>query len=161
VNAALGNALGLLVSVAVGGAAGHWAARSAPRVVRHATAARVATPRSAAATLAFLSPLKRGDNLDGWTVRRIGGVEHGAVHVLFARGDDLIELSVALSSDAGPVPPARAGRYAIFYSIRHSTTLEGDTGTSLAGALAQILSKNESVAPPPGLTPFQLDTHVQ
>lgn len=152
---AFANAFGLLVCAGLGTAVGHWAERPAARTAAPARA--VAESRPSAAVLALLAPFEPGATIDGWTVRRISGVERGAVHVLMARGDDAIELSVVLASDAGPTPAALAGRYAVYYSIRHSTTLAADSGVRLASALARVLSNNAKL-PPPGLTPFQFDS---
>jgi hypothetical protein len=108
-------------------------------------------PPPTAADLALIAPLKPGEVLAGWTLTEIQGVESGVLGVVMSREQGSVRLIVALASDEAPVPPASAGRFAVYYSARRTLP---DDARSLAGALADILQKNQSVPTPPGLSPF-------
>lgn len=110
-------------------------------------------PRSvSAAELALLAPLAPGSALADFEVREILGVEAGSLRVDCRRGEVGVALDVALAAEGEPAPPARAGRYAIFYALRGASPAEGER---LARALAAVLEANGGVAPPPGLGPYR------
>ena len=110
-------------------------------------------PRSAsAAELAVLAPLVPGAALADFVVREIVGVgDEGSLRVVCERGSVGVALDVALAAEGGPAPPARSGRYAIFYALRGASPAEGE---GLARALAAVLEHNAGVASPPGLRPY-------
>jgi len=112
---------------------------------------RRAPPAPTAADLALLSPLKPGETLAGWQVTEIQGIESGVLGVVVSRNQSSVRLIVALASDEGPAAPASAGRFAVYYSARRTLP---DDARSLAGALADVLSKNQGVPVPSGLGPF-------
>ena len=72
------------------------------------------------------------------------------MRVVVARKDAVVRLDIALADPEGPVPPATAGRYAIFYSLRGATP---DDGERLAKKLAAAISRN-GAPPPAGMTTF-------
>lgn len=113
-------------------------------------------PRPAGpAERALVAPLAEGSALDDYEVREIHAVgPEGAMQVVCAKGRSVVRLSVALltpATEEGPEPPAVAGRYAIFYSLRGASPEEGER---LARALAEVLSKNDAAPAPPGMAPF-------
>ena len=110
-------------------------------------------PRSAsAAELAVLAPLVPGAALADFVVREIVGVGgEGSLRVVCERGPVGVALDVALAAEGGPAPPARSGRYAVFYALRGASPAEGE---GLARALAAVLEHNAGVASPPGLRPY-------
>ncbi|HZF48507.1 MAG TPA: hypothetical protein VE093_07665 [Polyangiaceae bacterium] len=112
-----------------------------------------APPRPATAEeMALLAPLEKGTSLGGWEVLRIEGTDRGALRVVCVKGRALVRLYVALATDGGPAPPATAGRYAIFYSLKDATAEEGER---LATELAAVIKKNQAAPPPAGMTPFE------
>ena len=102
--------------------------------------------------LALLAPLTKGSSLAGWEIIRIEGTDRGALRVVCAQKRSLVRLYVALASDDGPAPPAAAGKFAVFYSLKDASAQDGER---LATELAAILEKNKDAPPPPGMTPFQ------
>jgi hypothetical protein len=106
-----------------------------------------ATPAEAA----LLSPLAKGSALGGWEVQRVEGIDRGALKIVCVKGRAGIHLYVALASDDGPAPPATAGRYAIFYSLKDAAPEDGER---LAKEVAAVVEKNTEVPPPEGMTPF-------
>lgn len=111
-------------------------------------------PRSAsAAELALLAPLTPGSALADFEVTEIVGVgPEGSLRVVCERGAVGVALDVALAAEGEPTPPARAGRYAIFYALRGASPAEGE---QLAVALAAFLEHNAGAAIPPGLGPYR------
>jgi hypothetical protein len=103
------------------------------------------------AELALVAPLVPGARLENFEVREVRAVESGVLTLVLAKERAIVRLSVALAEDAGPAPPALAGRYAIFYSLRNA---QPEDGERLARALARILDKHADVPAPPGLSPF-------
>jgi hypothetical protein len=103
------------------------------------------------AEMALLSPLKPGEMLAGWHVVAIQGIQDGVLVVVVSQDDRSVRLIVALSSEDGPVPPASAGRFAVYYSAHHTPS---DEALSLASALADVLRNNQNVPVPPRLAPF-------
>jgi hypothetical protein len=63
----------------------------------------------------------------------------------------IIRLYVALAADGGPTPPATAGQYSVFYSLKDAAPEDGER---LAKELAAVVEKNSGAPPPPGITPF-------
>jgi hypothetical protein len=63
-------------------------------------------------------------------------------------------LEIVLGADAAPPPPAIAGKYAIYYSIRSARVGVAEDPERLARALAEIVEKNREVATPSGMTTF-------
>jgi hypothetical protein len=102
--------------------------------------------------LAVLAPLAVGSDLGGFKVREIQGVERGVMRIVCAREKEIVRLDVAFAdeSDASTMlPPATAGRYAIFYSLRGAVPEDGDR---LARALAKVLLANAAAPAPAGMT---------
>ncbi len=131
-------------------------ASAAPSASASAATAPEAPPRPRAgdAELALLAPLREGGALGGFEVTEIDPVSKTGQLVLRCRkGSTVARLYVALraNADAGPEPPATAGRYAVFYAIQDDARAEGD---ALARALAKILEANAAVPAPKGLAPF-------
>jgi hypothetical protein len=106
------------------------------------------------AELALVSPLAPGSALAGFVIREIRGVERGRLRVVCARERAVVRLDVALVDPEGPLPPAVAGRYAVFYSLKGATPEEGER---LAQKLAKAIGANAAVEPPPGMTTFKPD----
>lgn len=114
------------------------------------------SPRRAAspAELALVAPLAPGVDLGSFAVREIRGVDRGVMEVICAKDKRVVRLEVALVDPEGVVPPATAGRYAIYYSLRGATPEEGEL---LARKLAAVLNANAAVPPPEGMTSFKPD----
>ena len=106
------------------------------------------------AELAILAPIVVGSTSKGWKVEAIHAVREGTIIVSFAeeKGDGVLDLLVALRSDDGVLPPATAGRYAVFYEARRAVPEDGER---LAKVLARTLEKNQSAPVPPGLGLFE------
>jgi hypothetical protein len=120
------------------------------------TAASTAPPSRAAgpAELGLLAPLTPGSVLGGFTVREIHAVEHGLLRVVCARDKkdkEVVRLDVALAAPEGALPPATAGRYAIFYSLRGAMPEDADR---LANELAAVIKGNAAAPAPAGMTTF-------
>ncbi len=101
--------------------------------------------------LRLLAPLAPGSVLGGFTIREIRGVEQGTLGVVCARGKEQVRLDVALADPEGALPPATAGRYAIFYSLRGAVPEDGDR---LAQDLAAVITVNAAAPTPGGMTTF-------
>jgi hypothetical protein len=101
--------------------------------------------------LAVVAPLHAGDDLGGFTVRAVRGVEGGVMRVVLAKGEAVVRLDVALLGEGGPTPPASSGRFAIFYSLRGATPADGER---LAKKLAEVIGAHPDVQAPRGMTPF-------
>ena len=78
------------------------------------------------------------------------------MRVVFARKDAVVRLDVALVDPEGPVPPATAGRYAVYYSLRGATPEDGER---LAKKLAGVIARN-AAPPPAGMTTFKPDPNA-
>ncbi len=112
-------------------------------------------PPAGPAELALVSPLAEGSDLvAGFVVREIHGVERGYVRVVCAHDRAIVKLDVALADPEGTLPPASAGRYAIFYSLRGAAPEDGER---LAKKLAKVIDAHLAVDPPPGMTTFTPD----
>lgn len=113
-------------------------------------------PRVAAGAdeLAVVAPIVAGKALvKGWTVRDVYAVRDGTMRVACAadEGKGRVDLEVALYDDSSPLPPAMAGRYAIFYSSRRTVPEDAE---KLAQALAAVIEKNQAAPAPKGMTKF-------
>lgn len=112
-----------------------------------------APPRAATAEeMAVIAPLTKGSSLAGWEVVRVEGSERGAIRVVCVQKRAIVRLYIALAADDGPAPPATAGKFAIFYSLKDASAEDGER---LATELAAVIEKNKNAPPPPGMTPFQ------
>jgi hypothetical protein len=109
---------------------------------------------ASAAELGVLAPLAPGSVLGGFTIREIRAVEHGTLRVVCARGNEVVRLDVALADPEGALPPATAGRYAIFYSLRGAAPEDGDR---LAQDFAAVIATNAAAPVPAGMTTFTPD----
>jgi hypothetical protein len=116
--------------------------------------------------MALVAPLAKGSSLGGWEVIRIEGTDdRGALRVVCVKERSAVRLYIALAAqnndnnnnnnnntDAkNPEPPATAGQYAIFYSLKDAAPEDGER---LAIALAAIVEKNKDAPPPSSMTPF-------
>lgn len=102
------------------------------------------------AELAVVAPLRPGDALADFEVTAILAVDAtGVLRVACEQGEAGVTLEVSLATDTGPKPPARAGRYAIFYALRIGATHE--QGERLAAALAAVIGANADTPIPPGM----------
>lgn len=112
-----------------------------------------APPKAATAEeMAIVAPLTKGSTLGGWDVVRVEGTDRGALRVVCVQKRSVVRLYIALASDDGPAPPAVAGKFAIFYSLKDASAEDGER---LATELAAVIKKNKDAPPPPGMTPFQ------
>lgn len=102
--------------------------------------------------MAILAPLTKGSSLGGWEIVRVEGTDRGALRVVCVQKRAVVRLYIALAADDGPAPPATAGKFAIFYSLKDASAEDGER---LAAELATILEKNKDAPPPAGMTPFQ------
>jgi hypothetical protein len=135
--------------------------RQGPRVAAPSASAAEREPRKlrepGEAELRLLAPLVVGSNLGGFKVREIHGVDGGVLRLSCARGREVVRLDVALAGDApdggeGPLPPATAGRYAIFYGLLGAAPEDGER---LALLLGRVIGKHADVPVPPGMTTFE------
>jgi hypothetical protein len=120
-----------------------------------ASAAAAPPPPAGPVELGILAPIVVGSTSKGWKVEAISAVYEGAIVVSFVEeeGKGAVDLLVAASAEEDEVaPPATAGRYAVFYSVRLTLPEDGDR---LARMLGRILEKNQDAPVPPGLRPFQ------
>jgi hypothetical protein len=102
------------------------------------------------AELAILAPLREGSTLDGYDVTQIHRVHDGVLSISCRTTRAGVRLDVGLASAKGAMPPAVAGRYAVFYALGTGAT--SDDGEHLAQALAKILETNANAPTPPGLS---------
>lgn len=106
------------------------------------------------AELALLAPVVPGSALLDFTVREIHAVDRGRLRVVCVKDKAVVRLDVALLDPEGTVPPASAGRYAVFYSLRGAAPEDADR---LARKLARLIEPHASAPPPPGMTTFTPD----
>jgi hypothetical protein len=104
------------------------------------------------AELALVAPLVVGGSLGDFQVREIQAVRKGVLNVICAKDRSVVRLSIALASEKGPEPPAEAGKYAVFYSLRRGS--DPSEAERLAKALAEIVAKHSDVPVPQGMTEF-------
>lgn len=118
-----------------------------------ATVTRPPPPPPSAEELALLAPLAKGSDIEGYEVRDIRGVEDGVLRLVCVKDRDraTIRLDVALLDEEGPTPPATAGKYAIYYSLRGAVPEDAE---KLARRLAKVLQDHASMPPPKGMTKF-------
>lgn len=134
-------------AAASAGAVASASAEPAPPVLSDAERALVA-PLEVGAT--FPSWGERGH---AWTVRAIARSRRGTLDVVAERDTELVVLSIALGQEDGPEPPARVGRYAIWYQIVRSQ-LTSDFAARAARGLAGVIAKHPDVEPPSGMPVF-------
>lgn len=128
------------------------AAPAAPKIAAApSTSNHKPPPEAGAVELALISPLARGGDLGGFTIRDVRGVQDGVMRVVCAKGGATVLLDVALAAEGGPEPPALAGKYAVYYSIRGA---EPEDGVKLAQALARVIETHQQAPPPAGMTRF-------
>lgn len=143
-----------LVLAALLGTAACGDASSPPGPASGAATASNAHPPArpaSAAELAVIAPAAPGGKLEDFDIREVRGVEHGVMEVHCEKGAARVILTIALAVEGGPAPPAEAGRYGVFYSLRGAAPEDGE---QLANALAALLKKNAAVAVPEGMGPF-------
>jgi len=92
-----------------------------------------------------------GSSLADFEVIEIHAIQKGVLDVVCRKGRAAMRLSIALASDKGPEPPATAGKYAVFYSVRSGDPADAER---LAKALAEIVGKHSDVPVPQGMTEF-------
>ena len=119
-----------------------------------ASAAVAPPPPAGPVELGILAPIVVGSTSKGWKVEAISAVHEGAIVVSFVeeKGKGAVDLLVVASAEDEVAPPATAGRYAVFYSVRLALPEDGDR---LARVLARAIEKNQDAPVPPGLRPFQ------
>ncbi len=124
----------------------------APAVSASATQAPEAPPPPPSAEeLALIAPLGVGSDLAGFKVERVIGVRGGVLRLVCVKDKATVRLDVALADEEGAVPPATAGKYAVFYSLGAALPEEGDR---LAQGLAAVLKAHADMTPPAGMTKF-------
>lgn len=131
------------------------ALKPAPIGARAIASAEAAPPPPAGPVeLSILAPIVVGSTSKGWKVEAISAVHEGAIVVSFVeeKGKGAVDLLVVMSAEDEVAPPATAGRYAVFYSVRLALPEDGDR---LARVLARAIEKNQDAPVPPGLRPFQ------
>lgn len=116
-----------------------------------ATASRRPPPPPSAEELALIAPIQKDSDLGGFVVRDVRGVEDGVMRLVCAKDRAVVRLDVALLSEDGPAPPAMAGRYAIYYSLKNAAPDEGEL---LAKKLAAVIAAHADLPAPKGMTPF-------
>ena len=119
-----------------------------------ASAASSARP-AGSAELALVAPIVPGGVLLDFAVREIRAVDRGRLRVVCVKDKAVVRLDVALLDPEGALPPATAGRYAVFYSLRGATPEDGER---LARKLARVIEAHASTPPPPpGMSTFTPD----
>jgi hypothetical protein len=130
---------------------GSGSAPAATVVAGDGTARPPPLPPAGAEELALVSPLAKGSELGGWEVRDIHGVQDGVMRLVCVKAQATVRLDVALAADDGPEPPATAGKYAVYYSLKGAFPEEG---LALAQKLAKVLEPHKDAPAPPGMTKF-------
>ncbi len=101
--------------------------------------------------LALVAPLVVGGSLDGCEVTEIQAIHRGVLNVVCRWERSTMRLWIALASDKGPEPPAKADKYAVFYS---ASGIEPAEAERLSKTLADIVAKHADVPVPKGMTEF-------
>jgi hypothetical protein len=129
------------------------ALRPEPIGARAVASAPLPPPPAGPVELAILAPIVVGSTSKGWKVAAISAVHEGAIVVSFVeeKGKGAVDLIVAASAEDEVAPPATAGRYAVFYSVRLALPEDGER---LAKVLARAIEKNQAAPTPPGLRPY-------
>jgi len=109
----------------------------------------VPLPVPTRAELALVAPLTEGQRLGDAQVMVISRVDHGVVRVISRRGDETIDLAIALASAGDRPAAAKVGRYAIYH---YNTSAPSLAASGLVVELATLLRRNVNVPPPPGMT---------
>jgi hypothetical protein len=141
----------VLVACDRGAGAGAGPSGSSSAEARVAGPPRAPPKPAGPSELALVAPLAPGGELDGFEVREVRAVADGVLVVVCGKDRVVVRLWVALASDAGPEPPATAGRYAVFYSAKGA---DPEDAARLARALAAVVDKRADVPVPPGMTTF-------
>lgn len=108
-------------------------------------------PPAGAEELALVAPLAKGSELGGYEVRDIFGVQDGVMRLVCVKAQATVRLDIALSGEGGPEPPATAGKYAIYYSLKGAFP---EDGLALAQKLAKVLEGHQDAPAPKGMTRF-------
>jgi hypothetical protein len=124
---------------------------SATTIIAGEGSARVPPPPASAEELALVAPLAQGSELGGYEVRDIHGVQDGVMRIVCAKARATVRLDVALAGEGGPEPPATAGKYAVYYSLKGAFPEEG---LALAQKLAKVLEPHQDAPAPKGMTRF-------
>jgi hypothetical protein len=145
-----------VIGAAVGiGLARPWRHRApvvlAPSSAPSATASSAPPRPAGSAELALVAPLAPGSDLLDFRVREIRAVDRGRLRVVCVKDKAVVRLDITLADPEGLLPPASAGRYAVFYSLRGAAPEDGER---LALKLARILEPHAAAAPPQGMTTF-------
>jgi hypothetical protein len=134
---------------------GEGRSTGAPPARASASASSSATwapaPPAGPEELAIVAPLAKGSDLGGYEVRDIRTVRDGVMRLVCVKDDATVRLDVALVDDEGPVPPATAGKYAVYYSLKGSVP---EDGARLAQKLAKVLEQHQDAPVPKGMTKF-------
>jgi hypothetical protein len=104
------------------------------------------------AELALVAPLAKGSDLGGFEVREISAVEEGTMRVVCAKERAVVRLYVALADEEGALPPATAGKFAVFYAARGATPEDAER---LSKKLAGVIGLNTGAAAPAGMTTYK------
>ncbi len=104
------------------------------------------------AELALVAPLAKGSDLGGFEVQEIDGVEDGTMRVVCAKDRAEVRLFVALADEEGALPPATAGKLAVFYGARGAPPEDAER---LAKKLADVIVHNQGAAVPEGMTTYK------
>lgn len=108
-------------------------------------------PPAGAEELALVAPIVVGGSLGDFEVIEVQALQKGVLNIDCRKGRSVVRLWIARASDKGPEPPAEAGKYAVFYSVRSGDPADAE---GLAKALAEIVGKHSDVPVPKGMTEF-------
>jgi hypothetical protein len=142
-----------VVGVALLLASGCREHRPAPGPATSASAARAEAPPPppSAEELALIAPLAAGSELEGFELREVHGVADGVLRLVCVKQKATVRLDIALADEDGPMPPAQAGKYAVFYGARNALPEDADR---LAKRLAKVLATHQEAPPPRGMGKF-------
>lgn len=147
-------AIGLLLSWMACSSPGCSKPTADPAPVSSSSVAPPAPPPAGPAgpeELALIAPLVVGSKLGDYEITKIHAIHKGVLEVVCRHEQARVVLSIALLSEKGPAPPAQAGKYAVFYSLRNGDPADAER---LAKSLAEIVEKHSDVAVPKGMTEF-------
>lgn len=147
-------AIGLLLSLLACSSPGCSKPTADPSPVSSSKAVPPAPPPAGPAgpeELALIAPLVIGSKLGDYEITKIHAIHKGVLEIVCRHDRSQVRLSIALLSEKGPAPPAQAGKYAVFYSLRNGDPAEAER---LAKSLAEIVEKHSDVAVPKGMTEF-------
>jgi hypothetical protein len=101
--------------------------------------------------LALIAPLVVGGSLLDFEVVEIQALQKGVLNIVCRKGRSNVRLWIALAAEKSPEPPAEAGKYAVFYSVRSGDPVDAE---KLTKALAEIVKKHSDVPVPKGMAEF-------